>query len=140
MSNSGRVMIRGRPRATVADASERIETGRYPRCRRRRLRGTLAVAASRIRRQELAAPSRKRGRLLGFSTREHCAALLVFAAVTFAFFFPLVRGETFSDVAGRQQQVYPWAGVQTGGKFPVLPYDQDDTVYPWQVFMNRELR
>src|SRR2546429_378390 len=140
MSNSGRVMVRSRPRATVADASERIEAGRYPRCRRPRPRGTLAVAASRIRRRERAAPARGRTRLLGFTTREHCAALVVFAAVTFAFFFPLVLGDTYSDVAGRQHQVYPWAGVQTSAKFTVLHYDQDDTVYPWQVFMSRELR
>jgi hypothetical protein len=66
---------------------------------------------------------------------------LAFAAVTCAFFFPLFRGETFSDVAGREQQVYPWAGgVGAIGKFPTLHYDQDDSLYPWQVFMSHELR
>jgi hypothetical protein len=66
---------------------------------------------------------------------------LVFGAVTCAFFFPLFRGDTFSDVAGRQQQVYPWAGAHvptTHGS--VLHFDQADSFYPWQVFMSRVLR
>jgi Bacterial membrane protein YfhO len=79
--------------------------------------------------------------LFGYTRREHGVALGVFAAVTLLFFFPLLRGETFSDVAGRQQQIFPWAGVVPHEEHaPVLHYDQDDTVYPWQVFMNRELR
>lgn len=69
-------------------------------------------------------------------------ALGVFAVVTLLFFFPLLRGQTFSDVAGREQGVYPWAGAVTGLEAykTTLHYDQDDSVYPWQVFMNRELR
>jgi hypothetical protein len=80
-------------------------------------------------------------RRFGFTAREHCIALLVFGAVTCTFFFPLFLGDTFSDVAGRQQQVYPWAGgVGNVEKFQPLHYDQADSLYPWQVFMNGELR
>jgi membrane protein YfhO len=79
--------------------------------------------------------------MLGRTKREHVLALGLFAAVTVLFFFPLLQGDTFADIAGREQQLYPWAGaVTTVGESPTLHYDQDDTVYPWQVFMNRELR
>ena len=81
-----------------------------------------------------------RQRLLGFTLREHVCALAVFALVTLAFFAPVLGGDTFSDVAGRQQGVYPWAGLPASERFSVLHYDQADTAYPWQVYINRTLR
>jgi hypothetical protein len=98
------------------------------------------VALSATPRQELVETVPQKRRMLGFTLREHLVALLLFAVITLAFFFPAVRGDTFSDVAGRQQQVYPWAGAAAPEGFPVMHYDQADSVYPWQVFMSRELR
>jgi hypothetical protein len=54
-------------------------------------------------------------------------------------FAPLLRGETFGDMANREHQQYPWAGVVPGSGGAVVHYDQDDTFYPWQVFMSRAL-
>jgi Bacterial membrane protein YfhO len=54
-------------------------------------------------------------------------------------FAALLRGDTFGDMANREHQQYPWAGVVPGSAGPVVHYDQDDTFYPWQVFMSREL-
>jgi hypothetical protein len=80
-------------------------------------------------------------RWLGLSLREHLAALATFAVVTAVFFFPLARGETFSDVDRRQTQSYPWAGSVVGEPGPApVHFDYDDSFYPWQVFMSRELR
>jgi hypothetical protein len=87
-----------------------------------------------------AGPESSSRRWLGFTHREHLAALTIFAAVTFGFFFPVVQGDTFSDVERRQRYTYPWRGLEEDlGPLPVH-YDQDDSFYPWQVFMSRELR
>jgi hypothetical protein len=71
---------------------------------------------------------------------QHLAAGAVFAVVTLALFFPVLAGDTFSDVSRRQQQVYPWAGLadpkQTGVP---LHFDQADSFHPWQVFVSRSL-
>src|SRR6266540_5061435 len=66
-------------------------------------------------------------------------ASLVLAAVTCLFFLPLASGETFSDVANRQNEVYPWAAIQRPDP-PAVHYDQPDVYYPWQVFLNQALR
>src|SRR5439155_851168 len=97
----------------------------------------LTFPASRTTALDQPAPATRRW--CGFTTREHVAAVAIFAAITFAFFFPLVRGDTYLDVAGRQHQFYPWAAAG-GPSFPVLHVDQADSFYPWQVFMNRALR
>jgi membrane protein YfhO len=99
------------------------------------------LIATRSRRSAPAVRASSSKRWLGFTPRQHLAAAAVFGAVTIAFFLPLFRGETYSDVAGRQRQTYPWAGALAGDReFPVLHYDQSDTFYPWQVFMSRALR
>jgi hypothetical protein len=57
------------------------------------------------------------------------------------FFFPIVRGQTFSEVGERQDQFYPWAASERiAGDGRVLHYDQADSFYPWQVFTSRALR
>src|SRR6266540_5646279 len=66
-------------------------------------------------------------------------ASLVLAAVACLFFLPLAWGETHSDVANRQNEVFPWASVQRPSP-PAVHYDQPDVYYPWQVFLNRALR
>jgi hypothetical protein len=80
--------------------------------------------------------------VLGFTRREHLFALGIFAVVATLFFLPLLQGQTFSDVAGRQQMIFPWAGgpIPTNQLETVLHYDQDESLYPWQVFMSRQLR
>ncbi|MFY9579260.1 MAG: YfhO family protein [Gaiellaceae bacterium] len=96
----------------------------------------MTVSESRTPAPDQPAPASRRW--CGLTRRQHVAALAVFAAVTLAFFFPLVRGDTYLDVAGRQHQFYPWAAAD-GPSFPVLHVDQADSFYPWQVFMNRVL-
>jgi membrane protein YfhO len=99
----------------------------------------VTVTASR--RTAPTVPIAPRRRLLGFSVAQHLVAVALFAAVTLWFFFPVVRGDTFSDVAGHQQQLAPWEkGAPLERSFPVLHFDQAETFYPWQVFMNRALR
>jgi hypothetical protein len=60
-------------------------------------------------------------------------------AVVFSWFFaPILRGETYLDVASRENEVYPWTALNQ--PFPhTLLYDQPDRFYPWQVFLNRAL-
>jgi hypothetical protein len=100
------------------------------------------TAATTVNRSESSASERATrpdARRLGFTPREHLAALAIFAAVTVAFFFPLLQGDTFSDVDRRQRQVYPWAAFQEDRRAP-LHFDHDDSFHPWQVFTSRELR
>jgi hypothetical protein len=60
-------------------------------------------------------------------------------ALTLIFFFPLLRGDTFTAVAGHQVSVYPWRAFD-----PVFPdnsqTDQADLSYPWQAFISSSLR
>lgn len=55
------------------------------------------------------------------------------------FFFPLLRGETFTEVANRQNELYPWTYEKTNLP-PTLHFDQVDSFYPRQVFINQALR
>jgi hypothetical protein len=71
--------------------------------------------------------------------REHWAALAVLAAIVAVFFWPLFRGDTYVDVASRQNELYPWAGFHVD-RPPTLHYDMADAYYPWQVFTNRAFR
>lgn len=66
-------------------------------------------------------------------------AIGVLVALTLAFFAPLLRGRTFSTVAGHQMVVYPWRAFDL--PWPDYPQsDQADLSYPWQAFINRSLR
>jgi Bacterial membrane protein YfhO len=97
----------------------------------------VIVSARRTHATDRSAPAPRRR--LGFTVREHAAALAIFAAVTVSFFYPVARGETFSEVPARQHQVYPWAAETRGAGAGVLHYDYADSFYPWQVFMSRAL-
>jgi Bacterial membrane protein YfhO len=105
---------------------------------RRAAHRAVTVSASRTYAPDRPAPALRRR--VGFTTREHAAALAIIAATTFVFFFPVARGETFSEVAARQQQVYPWAAYPSGNEGRVLHYDHADSFYPWEVFASRALR
>jgi hypothetical protein len=86
-------------------------------------------------------PTLRGRRWLGYSLGLHALAIVIFAVVTLSFFFPEVRGDTLSDVSRREFAVYPWAGAPPDTEYkPVLHYDQADSVFPWQVFVNDELR
>jgi hypothetical protein len=76
----------------------------------------------------------------GFTLREHVAALAIFAAVTLAFFAPVLQGDTMLNVERRQRDIHPWAALGTGGEKPVVHYDLPNAFYPWQVFTSRALR
>lgn len=66
-------------------------------------------------------------------------ALIILGCVTYSFFYPIFDGYTLSDVARRQNQVYPWAHRKTE-RPGTVHFDQADTFYPWQVFINQALR
>ena len=85
-------------------------------------------------------PSPTRTRCGGFTPREHGAALLVFVAVTIAFFFPLLKGDTFSNIDRRQNEIYPWASLDTGRSGPPIHYDLAEWAYPLQVFTSQAVR
>lgn len=55
-----------------------------------------------------------------------------------AFFFPLLRGMTFSTVAGYQNEVYPWAATPNEMHFTPQS-DQAELSYPWQSFIHNSL-
>jgi hypothetical protein len=55
-----------------------------------------------------------------------------------AFFFPLLRGMTFSTVAGYQNEVYPWAATRNEMHFTPQS-DQAELSYPWQSFIHNSL-
>jgi hypothetical protein len=66
-------------------------------------------------------------------------ALCSLLALALIFFLPLLRGATFSTVAGRHVSVYPWRALDP--VFPDYPQnDQADLSYPWQTFLTRSLR
>jgi hypothetical protein len=66
-------------------------------------------------------------------------ASAVLIALTIAFFLPILRGATFSTVAGRQVSVYPWRAFDP--VYPDYPQnDQADLNFPWQTFFTRSLR
>lgn len=66
-------------------------------------------------------------------------AFPILTAITCVFFLPLFRGETFTEVATRQNEIYPWAYNRES--FPdTLHFDQVDSFYPRQVFINKALR
>ncbi len=84
------------------------------------------------------APAR---RWLGFTPRRHAAALVIFGALTFAFFLPILRVETFSEVGKYQLARFPWEGQTSGDSpFTVRHGDQVESFYPWQVYTSRALR
>ena len=66
-------------------------------------------------------------------------AFLILVVVTCLAFFPIFRGHTFVDVSSRQTLMYPWAFKEVDQR-PTLHFDQADTFFPWQVFINNTLR
>jgi len=69
---------------------------------------------------------------------EIAAASCLMLALTLAFFAPLLRGATFSTVAGHQAAVYPWRALQP--QYHDFPQsDQADLNYPWRTFVTRAL-
>jgi hypothetical protein len=71
--------------------------------------------------------------------RQWLVALLLLAAVVAWFFGPLFAGDTYQDIASRENEVYPWAALHRPFA-NTLHYDQGDQLYPWQVFASRSLR
>jgi hypothetical protein len=89
------------------------------------------------------APNRRRlsGLIRVTPAREHFAATLIFAVLTVGFFNPIFRADaTFSDVAGHQTAIYPWAAYPNGFSDAYPQSDQADSFYPWQVFINKSIR
>lgn len=72
--------------------------------------------------------------------RRDVAACAVLAAVTLAFFAPVLAGQTSSTVPLHQFAVYPWAGLPAPATASFPQTDEADTYYPWQSFVSRSLR
>jgi hypothetical protein len=76
-----------------------------------------------------------------WSAREYLAAVAVIGALTLGFFNPIFRSHaTFSDVAGHQTVIWPWASQQNGFNDTYPQSDQADDFYPWEVFEQHTLR
>lgn len=77
-------------------------------------------------------------------TKEHAAAVAAIFAITLLFFFPLLRGRTFSMVAAHMFAQYPWAGITkdspevVGRSFPQT--DHAEGLYPNSVFATNAVR
>jgi membrane protein YfhO len=83
--------------------------------------------------------SRTRGRV--WSGRDYLAAAAILGALALGFFNPIFRVHaTFSDVAGHQTVVWPWAAQQNGFGDTFPQNDQADDFYPWEVFEHQSLR
>ena len=82
------------------------------------------------------------GKLVHRVPRTHLQLTFVAILATFVilvYFWPIFKGYTFSDVATRRKAVVPWC-YSTSDQTAAIHYDQADTFYPWQVFINRALR
>ncbi|MCZ7527342.1 MAG: hypothetical protein M5U14_13755 [Acidimicrobiia bacterium] len=71
--------------------------------------------------------------------RPHVASVAVIVAVAALLFAPLARRETFVDVASEMNVFAPWKARPVPASFPIH-YDQADSFFPWQVFLNDTLR
>jgi hypothetical protein len=70
--------------------------------------------------------------------RRDLLSLATLIAVTGVFFFPLIRGFTFSTVAGYENAVYPWVAARNN--LPFTPQsDQAELSYPWDAFIHNSL-
>lgn len=65
---------------------------------------------------------------------------LVVVAAALAFFNPIGRGLTFSDVPNHQSAIWPWIATPTGALNTFPQSDQADSFHPWQVFIGETLR
>jgi Bacterial membrane protein YfhO len=82
-----------------------------------------------------------RARVRVWSAREYLVAAAVIGALTLGFFNPIFRYHaTFSDVAGHQTVIWPWAAQQNGYNDAYPQSDQADDFYPWEVFEQKTLR
>jgi hypothetical protein len=78
-------------------------------------------------------------------TKEHAAAVAVILAITVIFFWPLLRGRTFSMVGAHMFAQYPWGSVITGQPNEVrgvsfAQTDHPDGLYPVSVFATNAVR
>jgi hypothetical protein len=70
------------------------------------------------------------------------SAAVILLLLTVAFFNPIFRANaTFSDVAGHETSIWPWAASPVPGFSDVAPQsDQADSIYPWTVFGEHAFR
>lgn len=66
--------------------------------------------------------------------------VLCLAAVSVAFFLPVLGGRTFSTVPGHQTAVYPWAALPSALSDAYPQSDQADLSFPWQTFISDTLK
>jgi Bacterial membrane protein YfhO len=84
---------------------------------------------------------RARARAGVWSAREYLVAAAVIGALTLGFFNPIFRVHaTFSDVAGHQTVIWPWASQPNGFGDTFPQSDEADDFYPWEVFEQHTLR
>ncbi|MDQ2783986.1 MAG: acyltransferase family protein [Chloroflexota bacterium] len=67
--------------------------------------------------------------------QRHVAAIVILGFISCIFFGSLFKGETYSDVASQQNNLYPWAATPHP-RSKVVQWDQADTYFPWQVFIS----
>ena len=78
-------------------------------------------------------------------TKEHVAAVVVILVITVIFFWPVLRGRSFSMVGAHMFAQYPWGKVITGntGEVTGISFshtDHPDALYPSSVFLTNALR
>jgi len=78
-------------------------------------------------------------------TKEHVAAVAVILAITVIFFWPLLRGRSFSMVGAHMFAQYPWGAVIRGDPNEVkgvsfAQTDHPDGLYPGSVFATNAVR
>jgi|GEM_PF-3428465 len=78
-------------------------------------------------------------------TKEHLAAVAVILAITVIFFWPLLRGRSFSMVGAHMFAQYPWGSVIKGKASEVrgisfAQTDHPDGLYPVSVFATNAVR
>src|SRR5260370_17883611 len=78
-------------------------------------------------------------------TKEHVAAVAVILAITLIFFWPLLRGRSFSMVGAHMFAQYPWGAVITGDPNEVsgrgfTQTDHADGLYPVSAFATNAVR
>ncbi len=78
-------------------------------------------------------------------TKEHIAAVAVIVGITLIFFWPVLRGRSFSMVGAHMFAQYPWGSVIRGDPHEVrgvsfAQTDHADGLYPVSVFATNALR
>lgn len=82
---------------------------------------------------------------IGREAKEHIAAVAVIVFITLIFFWPVLRGRTFSMVGAHMFAQYPWGAVIQGNPKEVrgvsfAQTDHADGLYPVSVFATNALR